>query len=146
GRASPRTIAEEIWEEFDKTQIRTFPADFLSDSEPAEIIKLPGGKPKILDDLFDRGALQINGTVIQLGSKARAEFAAKAVELGHYGPTSIPQNDRACQRALEAYQRYDAQMEATFRELAEERSADPEIQSRITRELWKLFYAWNRPA
>jgi hypothetical protein len=144
GRASPRTIAEEIWEEFDKTQIRPFPSAFLVDGEPTETAQLPAGKPKVLDNLFDRGAVQINGTLIQLGSKARAEFAAKTVELGHYGPIPIPKNDRACQRALEAYQRYESQMDATFRELAEERSADPETQSRIVHELWKLLRAWSR--
>jgi hypothetical protein len=35
-------------------------------------------------------------------------------------------------------------MKATFKELAEERSADPETQSRISWELWKLLYALNR--
>jgi len=51
---------------------------------------------------------------------------------------------RTCERALQNYRRYEAQMEAKFRELAEERSADPETQSRIVRELWKLFYAFDR--
>lgn len=143
-RASPHTIAEEIWEEFDKAQIRAFPDDFISDGESTESVTLPAGKPKVLDDLFHRGAVQINGNVIKLGSKARAEFAAKTVELGHYGPTSIPKSDRACEKALESYGRYEAQMESTFKDLAEERSADPEIQTRIVRELWKLFYASSR--
>ena len=35
-------------------------------------------------------------------------------------------------------------MESTFKDLAEERSADPEIQSCIVRDLWKLFYAIGR--
>jgi hypothetical protein len=131
-RASPRTIAEEIWEEFDKTQLRAFPADFISSTEATE-----------LEALLE-GQLQVNGTLIDLGSKARAEFAARAVELGHYGETQIPKADRACERALESYRRYEVQMETQFRELAEERSADREIQSRIVRELWKLFHASNR--
>jgi len=37
-------------------------------------------------------------------------------------------------------------MELKFRGLAEERSADPETQSRIVRELWKLLYASTRQA
>ena len=81
-RASPRTIAEEIWEEFDKTQIRAFPTDFVTASEPTATVTLPAGKPKVLDDLFDNGAVQINGSVIKLGSRVRADFAAKTVELG----------------------------------------------------------------
>ena len=105
---------------------------------------LPAGKAKVLDDLFERGAVQINGNVIKLGSKARAEFAAKIVELGHYGPAPIPKSDRACERALESYRRYEAQIDAKFKELAEERSADPEIQSRIVRELWKPLHAVTR--
>jgi hypothetical protein len=145
-RASPRTIAQEIWEEFDKAQLRAFPADFIPKAEATEAVTLPAGKPKVLDDLFERGAVQINGHVIKLGSKARAEFAAKIVELGHYGETQIPKADRACERALESYRRYEAQMDAKFKELAEERSADPEIQSRIVRELWKLLYASTRQA
>ena len=52
----------------------------------------------------------------------------------------------ACERALERCRRYEAQMGAQFRELAEERSANPETQSRIVRELWKLFYAASRQA
>ncbi|MGH9432243.1 MAG: hypothetical protein ACRD3T_11950 [Terriglobia bacterium] len=45
---------------------------------------------------------------------------------------------------MESYRRYETQLEAKFKELGEERSADPEIQSRIVRELWKLFYASSR--
>jgi hypothetical protein len=143
-RASPHTIAEEIWEELDKTQLRRFPGDFIPSGEPAETVTLPAGKPKVLDDLFHKATLQVNGHLIKFGSKAHAEFAAKVVELGHYGDTPIPKADRACERALESYRRYEAQTDATFKELAEERSADPEIQSRIVREIWKLFYAFNR--
>jgi len=145
-RASPHTIAEEIWEEFDKTQLRSFPGDFIPDGEPVQTVTLPAGKPKVLDDLFHKATLQVNGNLLKLGSKARAEFAAKIVEFGHYGDAPIPKTDRACERAMEAYRRYEAQMESKFRELAEERSADPETQSRIVRELWKLFYASSRHA
>jgi hypothetical protein len=142
--ASPHTIAEEIWEEFDKTQMRAFPTDFVPDSELTETVTLPAGKPKIVDDLFHRGGLQINGNVINLSSKMRAEFAAKVVELGHYGATPIPKGDRACGKALESYRRYETQMEAKLSELAQERSADPDTQSRIVRELWKFVLAGGR--
>jgi methylase of polypeptide subunit release factors len=145
-RASPHTIAQEIWEEFDKATIRPFPLAFIPAGEETEQVTIPAGKPKVLDDLFERGAVQINGTVIRLGSKARAEFAAKVAELGQYGTAPIPKSDRACERVLESYRRYEAQMDAKFKELAEERSADPEIQSHIVRELWKLFYASSRHA
>jgi len=124
--------------------LRSFPGDFIPKDEATETVTLPAGKPKVVDDLFHRGAVQINGKVIKLGSKVWAEFAAKIVELGHYGPTPIPDSDRACQKALESYRRYEAQLETQFRDLPEERSADPEIQSRIVRELWKLFYAFSR--
>ncbi len=145
-RASPQTIAEEIWKEFDKTQLRMFPDDFISDGEATERVTLPAGKPKVIDDLFHKATLQVNGSLIKLGSKTRAEFAAKVIELGHYGEMPIPKSDRACEKALESYRRYEAQMESTFKDLAEERSADPEVQARIVRELWKLFYARARPA
>jgi hypothetical protein len=144
-RASPRTIAVEIWEEFDKTQIRTFPDGFISANEPFETVSLPTGKPRVLEDLFDRGAVQVNGSVIKLGSQGRAEFAAKAIELGHYGPVPIPKSERTCEKALDAYKRYESQMNARFRELGEERSVDTEIQSRIVHELWKLLLAHARP-
>ena len=142
--ASPHTIAEEIWVEFDKTLMRPFPGDFVPHAELTESVTLPAGKPKVVDDLFHQGGLQINGDVINLGSKTRAEFAAKIVELGHYGATPIPKSDRACGKALESYRRYEAQMEAKFNELAQERSADPDTQSRIVRELWKLALAGSR--
>ncbi|HLY59995.1 MAG TPA: N-6 DNA methylase [Terriglobia bacterium] len=142
--ASPRTIAEEIWAEFDKAQIRKFPADFIPDAELTETVSLPEGKPKVLHDLFHRGAIQINGTVIKLGSKERAEFAAETAERGNSGPNPIPKNDRDCERALAALRDYETQMESTFRELAEERSADTEMQTRIVRELWKLLHAHGR--
>ncbi len=143
-RASPHTIAEEIWEEFDKSALRTFPLAFMPKGEETERVTIPAGKPKVLDDLFERGAVQINGNVIRLGSKARAEFAAKIAELGHYGQVPIPKSDRACERSLEAYRRYEAQMESTFKDLAEERSADPETQARIVRELQKIHLAYCR--
>lgn len=143
--ASPHTIAEEIWEEFDKAAIRSFPQQgFIYAGEEIEIVSIPAGKPKVLDDLFHKATLQVNGHLVKFDTKARAEFAAKVVELGHYGETPIPKTDRACERALENYRRYEAQMESTFKDLAEERSADPEIQSRIVRELWKLLYASAR--
>ena len=145
-RASPHTIAEEIWEEFDKAQLRTFPADFVSDDEPTETVIVPAGKPRVIDDLFHKATLQVNGQLIKFDSKARAEFAAKIVELGHYGDAAIPKADRICERALENYRRYEAQVNATFKELAEERSADPDTQVRIVRELWKLYYASARQA
>lgn len=109
-----------------------------------ETATLPAGKPRVLDDLFHKGAVQINGTVLTLGSKARAEFAAKIVELGHYGPAPIPKADHVCEKALDGYSRYEAQVESRFKELAEERSADPDIQTRIVRDLWKLYYASSR--
>jgi hypothetical protein len=143
-RASPHTIAEEIWEESDKSALRAFPQAFMPMGEEMERVTIPAGKPKVLDDLFERGAVQINGNVVRLGSKPRAEFAAKIAELGHYGQVPIPTSDRACERALEAYRRYEAQMESMFKDLAEERSADAEVQSRIVRELWKLLYAFAR--
>jgi hypothetical protein len=143
-QASPHTIAEEIWEEFDKTQLRSFPVNFISGGEPVDTVNLPAGKPKVLDDLFHKATLQVNGNLIKLGSKVRAEFAAKNVELGHYGEAPIPKADRTCEKALESYRRYEAQMNSTFKDLAEERSADPEVQSRIVRELWKLFHAFGR--
>ena len=142
--ASPRTIADEIWEEFDKSQLRAFPENFIPKDEATETVALPAGAPKVLDDLFERGAVQINGSVIRLGSKTRAEFAAKAAELGHHERIAVPKNDRACERALEGYRNYEARLESTFRDLAEERSADAEIQQRIARELRKLYWASNR--
>ena len=63
------------------------------------------------------------------------------IELTHKGFAHIPQTDWACERALESYRRYEAQMDATFKELAEERSTDKETHSCIVREIWKLFRA-----
>lgn len=74
----------------------------------------------------------------------RAESVAKIVELGRYVPAPIPKSDLACERGLEVYRCCEAQMDAEFKELAEERSADPEIQSRIVRELWKFSQATGR--
>lgn len=71
-RASPHTIAEEIWEEFDKATVRPFPLPFIPTGKVTEQVSIPAGKTKVLDDLFEGGAIQINGNVIRLGSKARA--------------------------------------------------------------------------
>ena len=56
---------------------------------------------------------------------------------------AIPKTDVACERALENYRHYESQMDTTFKELAEERSANPEVQSRIARDLWKLLQAYG---
>lgn len=121
------------------------PASLLAKIRSGRRLAHRAGKPKVIDDLFHKATLQVNGNLIKLGSKVRAEFAAKIVELGQYGEMPIPKSDRACEKALESYRRYEAQMESTFRDLGEERSADPEVQARIVRELWKLFYARARP-
>jgi hypothetical protein len=89
-RASPRTIAEEIWEEFDKAQIRSFPVDFIPDGEATETVTLPIGTPKVLHDLFHKATLQVNGHQIQLGTKVRAEFAARLRNLDALGMRPFP--------------------------------------------------------
>ena len=111
-----------------------------------ESLDLPSGVPRVLHDLFEQGALQVNGNVIRLGSKSRAEFAAKIAELGGSGPAAIPFSDRICEEALQAFRRYEVQMESKFQELAEERSADADVQARIVRELWKLLHASSKHA
>jgi methylase of polypeptide subunit release factors len=67
-RASPHTIAEEIWQEFDKSTLRPFPLAFIPASEQTEQVTIPAGKPKVLDDLFEKGAVRIRGK----GSRVRA--------------------------------------------------------------------------
>jgi len=61
-------------------------------------------------------------------------------------PSPVPASERSCERALEAYRRYETQMESKLRERAVEGTADTEIQTRIVRELWKLHFAHGRHA
>jgi methylase of polypeptide subunit release factors len=140
-RASPRIIAQEIWKEMDASDLPTSPIEFLTNGELLDLVRLPSGKPQVIDDLFQSGTVRVEDRVLKMGSRPRAEFAAKLMELGLYGEVGIPRSDRACQRALESFSRHERRMEQRFRELAEERSADSEAQARIVRELWKLFRA-----
>jgi hypothetical protein len=145
GKLTPRSIAAEIWESFDKSDLRHFPDDFISDGISQEVIRLaPAHKIQLINDLFQKGVLKANGDTYSLRDPERASFAARVLEEGHSGKVGIPNDPQVCIRVLGEHNRYRADMERTFGERAAEYSGDEDWQVKIVSELWRLHRA-SRP-
>jgi hypothetical protein len=142
GKLTPRSIAQDIWETFDKIALRHFPYDFIPDETQVEYLDLaPAKKVRLIDDLFQKGALRANGHTYALRHPDRAQFAARVLEEGHSGRVAIPTQPGICARALSEHDKYRTDMGEAFRERVAEYTADEEWQDKIVAELWKLHRA-----
>lgn len=142
GRLTPRSIAHDIWDTYDKETLRHFPEGFLPQGVAAQSLELaPAKKIRLVDDLFQKGTLRANGRTYALRHPDRAAFAARILEEGYSGRVYIPTDPNVCARAVAEHDHYRAEMEQNFRERAAEHTADEEWQDKIVAELWKLHRA-----
>lgn len=90
-RLTPRSIAHDIWEAFDKSELRHFPQDFVPAGVTMEIIQVaPVKKVRMIDDLFEKGVVRANGHPYDLRHADRAAFLARILEQGGSGSIAIP--------------------------------------------------------
>jgi hypothetical protein len=142
GRLTPRSIAGDIWDAFDKDDLRHFPQDFTPDGVPTEMMQLaPAKTVRQVNDLFEKGVVRANGHTYSLRQPERAAFVARVLEEGLSGRVPVPTDSEVCSRALAEYDRYRTSMEQEFRERASEYTANEEWKEKILSELWKLHRA-----
>jgi hypothetical protein len=138
GRTTPRSLAEEIWVQYDKSKIIGFPEDFIPKDTLCETIELPAGPGKVLNDLFTPPSLKVGSVIIPLQDVERVHFAKAALDAGRSGPVSIPHESAICKNILSRYEGYLAEREREFSGLAGEFTADEAIHAKVVRELFRL--------
>lgn len=144
--ASPAEIAREIFDSIEPGQLRRFPDDFLPVGEPLDTVELPEGRATLFppDDFYDANALAVGKTKITLRHRAQAELAKLYADLHRVGFAKLPIAPESCERMRQQWEKYEAQMEAVFHQLAAERTEDEERQEAIVRELKRLLTQLKR--
>ena len=139
--ASPREVAQEIFDSIEPAQIRRFPNDFLPDQEPADTVELPEGKAKLYEsaDFYDASALGVGKTKITLRHRAQAELAKLYADLHRTGFVKLSVEAKSCDRMRRDWERYAGEMQTIFQALATERTDDEERQEAIVLELNRLL-------
>jgi len=138
GRTTPRSLAEEIWGQYDKSKIMSFPEVFIPKDTPCETIELPAGPGKVLNDLFTPPSLKVGSVIIPLQDVERVHFAKAALDAGRSGPVSIPHDSVICKNILSRYEAYLAERDKEFSVLAGEYTSDETMHAKIIRELFRL--------
>ena len=138
GRATPRSIAQEIWDLMEETPVHRTPLDFVPEADTEEI-ELPEGRARVVSDLWNGYSLLVDGRNIVLRHPLRAEFAKALRDCGLHGPVPIPIDPDIARQALREYDDYVAQTNATFADHAGEHTSEPEMQERVVSELWRLL-------
>jgi type I restriction-modification system DNA methylase subunit len=146
--ASPGEVAQEIFVSLDRAQLRRFPDHFLPEDEPLDTVELPEGKARLYDadDFYDLNSVAVGKTKIGLRHRAQAELAKLHVDLDVVGFVKLPVSPRGCQRMQKDWQRYSAEMQATFQALTFERTDDEDRQEAIMGELNRLLLHYVPPA
>jgi hypothetical protein len=138
GRATPQSIAEEIWTHLEvKPSGRTL-LDYVNADAKLMSVKLPSGKPRILKaSLFQKDSVQIGATVLEFDGPAQCQLVKRLVDSGCSGIVKIPKEAQMCEASMREFDIYrDAQSEEFLR-LAALHTADERLQDRVVAELWK---------
>lgn len=143
--ASPREVAQEIFDSLEPAQIRRFPEDFLPDHEPLDTVEVPEGRARLYDsaDFYDTASLAVGGNKITLRHRAQAELSKIYADLHRTGFVKLPVEAKSCERMCRDWERYASDMQTIFRELASERTEDEDRQDAIVDELNRLLQLGN---
>jgi hypothetical protein len=139
GRATPQSIAAEIWDSLNTRPAYRTPLDFVPPRAGTEPINLPtGGRARIVkSSLFQPDGVQIGEDFFELGDPARCQFVKELNDLGITGSVRIPIQPTTCQLALNDHHAYVEQTTDEFTRLAATYIAEETIQERVVRELWR---------
>jgi type I restriction-modification system DNA methylase subunit len=145
GRATPHSLAEEIWEDLkEKTEYKT-PLDFIPPKARCEELNLPTGRAKLIKQhLFQPDGVQIGETFFELGDPARSHFVKQLAHIGITGKIPVPIDPDICRKALAEYRAYVDRITDEFTRLAAMRTADESMQERVVRELWRKLGSFHR--
>lgn len=84
-----------------------------------------------------------DGTVLDVGSIARARFLAALAQCGHSGTVRIP-DDAECERAVREFERYRSELVSRFAALAAQRTRDQRRQRAIADALLRKALSWRQ--
>jgi len=133
---SVEQIAQQVWDELDPSLIRRFPEDFIDPDEPVEVIELPDGKLRIVDNsLLGHVGVDIDGHYIEIGDPARADLLKGIFECGRRGPVPIPKDPRVCETVDQRFRDYRAQIESEFAYQASQKTASEKFQAKVVANL-----------
>lgn len=143
-------LAQDIWDgESPNLALQEFPADFVR-TRRGRPVGLPSGKVEVGRALMEAGGhlragtIRVDGSVINVGTMAHAEFLAAAASCGAYGPIMVPDQEADCQAAVDEFQKYCTELEAQFKALAAQRTRDTKKQKAIVEALMRMARSWRR--
>lgn len=153
GVASAADMADEVWDEHHASWgLQEFPADFLMHPNQGQPFDLPPGPVEVGTAMLETGrqlragTVRIggprDGTVLDVGSIARARFLAALAQCGHSGAVRIP-DDAECERAVREFERYRSELVSRFAALAAQRTRDQRRQRAIADALLRKALSWR---
>ncbi len=142
GAVTPMSIANELWEAFDTTTLRSFPDAFVPSGAATMPLTLLSGPVHVNENasLFDGATIRIggrNGTTLPVPSVAHGRFLRILNEHGRNGELPIPEDTTVCTNAVSAYGTYHTALKATFEGLAESRTSDAATCKKIVAALFQ---------
>lgn len=138
GRATPHSIAEEIWETLKTPTVYRTPLDFIPKGTRTEQFDLPTGRISIIrGNMFQPDGVQIGEQFLELNDPIRCEYVKELNTIGITGSIRVPVKPEACQSAMNEYRSYVDQTTDEFMRLAAAYTSEEVIQERVVRELWK---------
>jgi hypothetical protein len=138
GRATPQSIAEEIWEARETPFIYRTLTDFLPKGIRTEEFDLSAGRARIVKgNWFEPDGVRVNGNFLELGDPIRCQFVIELNKIGITGSIRVPIQPTICQTALDDYHAYVEQITEEFKRLAAAYTAEDVLQERVVRELWR---------
>ena len=154
GVVTPADMADEIWQSEESTlNLMEFPSDFLRRRTGLTAIDLPPGKVEVGRAMMETGrdlragTIRVggpSGTVIDVGSRARAEFVSICADCGLYGELAVPAEDEECEQAIQHFHNYSTQLRTRFEALAAEHTRDTKKQKAIVNALMRHALSWRR--
>lgn len=133
---SPAQIAQEIWEFIGPSIARRFPEYFLREGEPTDLVDLPEGDCRVVDNsLLGHVAVRIGGHYIELGDPARARLVKMVFDSGRRGPVPIPCDASVCDGISREYMEYREQVEAEFAIQVAQKTANEKLQAKVVASL-----------
>jgi hypothetical protein len=154
GTLTAADMADELWDlEHESFGLLQFPEDFLRRPARGEPLDLPPGPVEVGTAMLETGRrLRVGtirvggpgGPVIEVGSVARARYAAAAALCGYSGAIPMP-DDADCDSAVQEFERYRSQLQQRFAALAAQRTRDARKQRAIAEALMRRALACRRP-
>jgi hypothetical protein len=161
GEPTPESIAAEIWDEFDKTNISLFPDDFLGEYDNLETDELEvarGDRIVLGDSMFDlvgevddptskhvkKSMVLVDKKLYEFGTIERSRYAAACMKSGVFGSIEIPKDGTVCKAVLAAWEDDQKKLGDTFKKSAKERTSSDRDMNKVVGLLMQQAMAFAR--